>query len=73
MRPLKLYEHPDFEVEPEDVTLLSTICFILAFVIVGAIFILGMTCILFWDDCSISHSMYGSRPHLTTVRQLLQR
>ena len=28
MRPLKLYEHPELKAEPEDVSLLTTICFV---------------------------------------------
>ncbi|KAL7283202.1 hypothetical protein ACG7TL_002629 [Trametes sanguinea] len=51
MRPVKVYEHPEFKAEPEDITLLSTICFVLALLSVAAIFILGVTCLVFWDDC----------------------
>lgn len=51
MRPLKLYEHPEFKAEPEDVSLLTTIFFILAFVVTGAAVILSISCLLFWDDC----------------------
>ncbi|KAI0371729.1 hypothetical protein BV20DRAFT_941529 [Pilatotrama ljubarskyi] len=73
MRPLKLYEHPEFKAEPEDVTLLSTICFVLALAIAGAIFILGFSCLLFWDDCNTTYYAYTSRPHVLTLRELLQR
>ncbi|OSD02837.1 hypothetical protein PYCCODRAFT_1467522 [Trametes coccinea BRFM310] len=72
MRPVKVYEHPEFKAEPEDITLLSTICFVLALLSVAAIFILGVTCLVFWDDCGTSYHMYGSRPRVLTVRQLLQ-
>lgn len=58
MRFLKLYEHPEFKAEPEDVTLLSTICFVLALALAGAIFILAGSCLLFWDDCSTSKSSH---------------
>ncbi|KAI0362697.1 hypothetical protein OH77DRAFT_1388527 [Trametes cingulata] len=73
MRPLKLYEHPEFKAEPEDITLLSTICFVLALAFMGAVFILGISCLLFWDDCNTVYHVYGSKPHVLTVRQLLQR
>ncbi|KAI0646831.1 hypothetical protein C8Q79DRAFT_1008996 [Trametes meyenii] len=72
MRPMKLYEHPEFKAEPEDITLLSTICFVFTLALLGALFILGMSCLLFWDDCTTSYQSYGSRPHILTVRQLLQ-
>lgn len=51
MRSLKLYEHPELKAEDEDVSLLTTICFVLALVVVAAIFILSLSCLLLWDDC----------------------
>ncbi|KAL1947600.1 hypothetical protein VTO73DRAFT_13324 [Trametes versicolor] len=71
MRFLKLYEHPEFKAEPEDVTLLSTICFVLALALAGALFILAGSCLLFWDDCSTTFQVYSSRPHVLTLNQLL--
>ncbi|KAI8998856.1 hypothetical protein BD414DRAFT_533668 [Trametes punicea] len=71
MRPLKLYVHPEFKAEPEDLTLWSTICFVLVFVIVGAFFILGVSCLVFWDDCNTSYYIYRSKPHILTLRELL--
>lgn len=62
MRPLKVYEHPQFKAEPEDVSLLTTICFVLAFVAAGAIFILGATCLLFFEDCSTSELAISAGP-----------
>ena len=52
MRPLKLYEHPEFKAEESDVSLLTTICFVLALAMAGAVFILSVSCLLFWDDCT---------------------
>ncbi|KAH9853997.1 hypothetical protein C2E23DRAFT_884113 [Lenzites betulinus] len=71
MRPLKVYEHPQFKAEPEDVSLLTTICFVLAFVVAGAIFILGATCLLFFEDCSTTFHVYSARPHVLTLKELL--
>ena len=51
MRPLKLYEHPELKAEDDDVSLLTTICFVLALAMAGAIFILSISCLLLWDDC----------------------
>ena len=48
---MKLYEHPDFKTDERDISLLSTICFVLALAISGGIFIMMMSCLLFWDDC----------------------
>ncbi len=52
MRSLKLYEHPDFTAEEDDISLFTTICFVLTLAMTGAIIILSMSCILLWDDCS---------------------
>ncbi|KAI0637214.1 hypothetical protein C8Q77DRAFT_1155068 [Trametes polyzona] len=72
MRSLKLYEHPELKAEPEDITLLSTICFVLILAIAGAVFILGASCLLLWDDCSTTFQVYTSRPHVLTLDQLLR-
>ncbi|KAI0713227.1 hypothetical protein C8Q76DRAFT_730725 [Earliella scabrosa] len=72
MRPLKLYEHPELKAEDDDVSLLTTICFVLALAMAGAIFILSISCLLLWDDCRTSYPIYSARPHLLTVRQVLK-
>ena len=54
MRSMKLYEHPDFKTEEQDIPLLTTILFVLTLAIAGATFILSLSCILFWDDCKTS-------------------
>ncbi|KAI0721533.1 hypothetical protein C8T65DRAFT_630294 [Cerioporus squamosus] len=72
MRSLKLYEHPDFKAEDEDVSLLTTICFVLTLAMAGAVFILSISCLLFWDDCQTSYPIYSARPHLLTVQQVLK-
>ncbi|KAH9951367.1 hypothetical protein B0H21DRAFT_718705 [Amylocystis lapponica] len=69
---IKLYEHPEFVVDEKDISLLSTICFVLALAISGAFFILMMSCILFWDDCRTSYVFYSRKPQLVTVQQLLR-
>ncbi|KAJ2986823.1 hypothetical protein NUW54_g9615 [Trametes sanguinea] len=67
MRPVKVYEHPEFKAEPEDITLLSTICFVLALVMVAAIFILGVTCLVFWDDCSTFIDVKETASHIPDI------
>ena len=51
MRPLKLYEHPEFKAEESDISLLQTICFVLTLALIGAILVLSLSCLLLWDDC----------------------
>ncbi|KAI0807256.1 hypothetical protein C8Q74DRAFT_1362781 [Fomes fomentarius] len=72
MRSLKLYEHPDFTAEEDDISLFTTICFVLTLAMAGAIIILSMSCILLWDDCSTSYPIYAARPHILTVQQVLK-
>ncbi|KAI0747890.1 hypothetical protein C8Q80DRAFT_1270355 [Daedaleopsis nitida] len=72
MRSLKLYEHPELQAEETDVSLLTTICFVLTLAMAGAIFILSISCVLFWDDCKTSYPIYAARPHLLTVQQVLK-
>ncbi|OBZ75683.1 hypothetical protein A0H81_04571 [Grifola frondosa] len=69
---VKLYEHPEFKMEEADLSLLSTICFVLSLALVGALFIAAFSCVLLWDDCISSFATYGSRPHLLTVQQVLR-
>ncbi|KAF9821717.1 hypothetical protein IEO21_00563 [Rhodonia placenta] len=72
MRPqIRLYEHPDFKPDERDVTLLSTVCLVLGLAITGALFILTMSCLLFWDDCRSSYSILSHRPAYLPIRQLL--
>ena len=47
----KIYEHPAFIAEEEDYSLFSTIALVLLLAVVAALFILAMTCVVFWDDC----------------------
>ena len=56
MRPLKLYEHPDLKAEEPDVSLLTTICFVLTLALAGAILVLSVSCLLLWDDCKTCES-----------------
>ena len=51
MRPLKLYEHPEFKAEDSDVSLLTTIFFVLTLAFTGAVIVLSVSCLLWWDDC----------------------
>lgn len=68
MRPqIRLYEHPDFKPDERDVTLLSTVCLVLGLAITGALFILTMSCLLFWDDCRSCESYH---PSLIVARRL---
>ena len=62
MRPLKLYEHPEFKADDEDVSLLTTICFVFTLALLGAILILSVSCLLLWDDCKTSESLSSSQP-----------
>ncbi|EJF65626.1 hypothetical protein BD309DRAFT_866152 [Dichomitus squalens] len=71
MRPLKLYEHPEFKREESDISLLHTICFVLTLALLGATLVLSVSCLLLWDDCKTSYPIYSARPHLLTVRQVL--
>ena len=45
-----IYVHPDLKADEEDVSLVTTICFVLSFAIVGAIFVFTLSCLL-RDDC----------------------
>ncbi|OCH95656.1 hypothetical protein OBBRIDRAFT_788207 [Obba rivulosa] len=74
MRPqTKLYEHPDLKADEADLTLVSTICFVLGMAIMGAIFVLSVSCLIFWDDCKSTYAYYGARPHLLSVQQAILR
>ena len=57
MRPLKLYEHPELKAEPEDVSLLTTICFVFTLALLGALVIAGLSCALFWGECTTCESL----------------
>ncbi|KAM5539106.1 hypothetical protein V8D89_007329 [Ganoderma adspersum] len=72
VRPLKLYEHPELKAEEPDVSLLTTICFVLTLALAGAILVLSVSCLLLWDDCKTSYPIYTARPHLLTVQQVLK-
>ncbi|KZT65454.1 hypothetical protein DAEQUDRAFT_731388 [Daedalea quercina L-15889] len=61
----RLYVHPDLKADEEDVTLVTTVCLVLSLAVVGAIFILTLSCLL-WDDCQ----SYPGTKYLS-VRQLL--
>ena len=65
MRSLKLYEHPEFKAEAEDVSLLTTICFVLTLALLGAIVILSVSCLLIWDDCKTCEFPRHSHGKLT--------
>ncbi|KAH9946314.1 uncharacterized protein BXZ73DRAFT_95817 [Epithele typhae] len=71
MRSLKLYEHPEFKTEDEDISLLTTILFVSALVLLAAIFILSILCLVRWDECSTTYSVYSAQPQFMTVRQIL--
>ncbi|EMD38636.1 hypothetical protein CERSUDRAFT_113810 [Gelatoporia subvermispora B] len=74
MRPqTKLYVHPDLKADDEDLTLFSTICFVLGMAIMGAIIVLSVSCLIFWDDCKASYAYYGARPHFLSVQQAISR
>jgi len=74
MRPqIKLYEHPDFKADEKDITLLSTICLVLGLAITGGVFILTMSCLLFWDDCRSSYGPLSRTTRYLPVRQLLKQ
>jgi len=74
MRPhTKLYEHPDLKADEADITLLSTICFVLVMAITGALVVLSVSCLIFWDDCKSTYAFYGSRPHFLSVQQAILR
>lgn len=62
MRSLKLYEHPDMQAEETDVSLLTTICFVLTLALAGAIFILSISCVLLWDDCRTCEHLLALAP-----------
>ena len=67
MRPLKLYEHPEFKAEDQDVSLLTTICFVFTLAMTGAIFILSISCLLFWDDCQTCEYFSYRRMFLSLI------
>ena len=50
MRALKLYEHPDLKAEDEDVSLVTTICFVFTLAFFGAVVILGVSRLLSFCD-----------------------
>ncbi|EPT05880.1 hypothetical protein FOMPIDRAFT_84020 [Fomitopsis schrenkii] len=65
-----IYVHPDLKADEEDVTLVTTVCFVLSFVVVGAIVVFTLSCLL-RDDC---YSLNGFADHgakYLSVRQLL--
>lgn len=39
--------------EEADLSLFSTICLVLTLVLIGALFVSMLSCILFWNDCSL--------------------
>ena len=45
-----IYVHPDLKADEEDVSLLTTVLFVLSFAAVGAIFVFTLSCLL-RDDC----------------------
>ncbi|KAH9842917.1 uncharacterized protein C8Q71DRAFT_853432 [Rhodofomes roseus] len=66
---IRLYVHPDLKPEDDDVTLVSTICFVLSLALVGAVFIFTLSCLL-RDDCQ---SPYGLLAYRATPAQQLLR
>ncbi|CCM02871.1 uncharacterized protein FIBRA_04984 [Fibroporia radiculosa] len=49
---VRLYEHPEFKADKQDMTLFSTILFVLTLAATGAFIILSVSCLLAWsDDC----------------------
>ncbi|PCH38361.1 hypothetical protein WOLCODRAFT_161512 [Wolfiporia cocos MD-104 SS10] len=69
---LRLYEHPDFNVDEKDMSLFTTICFVLGLAVTGALLVLMMSCLLLWDECDVSHGVFV-RPKFVPVHQLLSQ
>jgi len=73
MRAAKLYEHPEFTMEEADLSLFSTICLVLILVMIGALFVSMLSCILFWNDCSLSYASYQPAHMFWAAQQTVLR
>lgn len=65
-----IYVHPDLKADEEDVTLITTVCFVLSFAVVGAVFIVTLSCLLREDcySCELPQwHRFSLRTHLTYI------
>ncbi|KAI0736864.1 hypothetical protein C8Q72DRAFT_879287 [Fomitopsis betulina] len=65
-----IYVHPDLKADEEDVTLITTVCFVLSFAVVGAVFIVTLSCLL-REDCYSLNGLADHGAKYLSVRQLL--
>lgn len=57
-----IYVHPDLKADEEDVSLVTTVCFVLSLAVVGAVFVFTLSCLL-RDDCHTCESGHISEAY----------